>query len=47
VAAARDGAVEAVTVVANILHRNRYSHTQVRTRRMRTADLHRRRGCHY
>ena len=43
-AAARDGAVEAATVVANISHRNRHSHTQVRTRRMRTADLHRRRG---
>ena len=46
-AAARDGAVEAATVVANILHRNRHSHTQVRTRRMRTADLHRRRGRHW
>jgi len=34
-------------VVANILHRNRHSHTQVRTRRMRTADLHRRRGRHW
>ena len=33
--------------MANISHRNRHSHTQVRTRRMRTVDLHRRRGRHW
>ena len=45
---AAEGAVEAATVVANIFHRNRCSHTQVRKYRMRTAGLHvRRRSRHW